>query len=65
MVLNALAKQLPINIERNLLRIILAVGPKDADINPTVTGIIDTGDTLTAGYMSYILGICDKYPSLV
>ena len=65
LVLNAQAKQLPINIERDLPHIMLPIGPEDADINPTITGILDTGATLTAGYMPYILGICEKYPSLV
>ena len=65
LVLNAQAKQLPINIERDLPHIMLSIGPEDADINPTITGILDTGATLTAGYMPYILGICEKYPSLV
>ena len=65
LVLNAQANQLPINIERDLSHILLPIGPEGADINPTITGILDTGATLTAGYMPYILGIYEKYPLLV
>lgn len=38
LVLNAQAKQLPINIEWGLPHIMLPIGPEDADINPTITG---------------------------
>ena len=64
MVLNTQAKHLPNNIERELPHIILSIGTEDDDINSTINGILDTDVTLIAGYFAYILGICDKYPSI-
>ena len=63
--LSASANILPIKIERELPHIMLPLGTEDADFHPNIVGILDTGASLTAGYMGYILGICENYPSLV
>ena len=43
----------------------LPIGTEDAIVNPTITGILDTGANLTAGYMPYILDIAERCPELV
>ena len=63
--LSASANILPIKIERELPHIMLPLETEDADFHPNIVGILDTGASLTAGYMGYILGICENYPSLV
>lgn len=63
--LSASADILPIKIEPESPHIVLPLGTKDADFHPNIVGILDTGASLTVGYMGYILGICENYPSLV
>ena len=60
MVLLAQVKHLSINIKQALPHIMLPIGTEDASIYPTITGIIDKRASLTAGYVAYILGICEK-----
>ena len=56
---------LPIALHPNLPHIRLLLGESDAQFNPAIMGILDTGATLTIGYYAYILGICKAFPHLV
>jgi hypothetical protein len=56
---------LPISLHPELPHIRIQLGEPDADFNPALLGVLDTGATLTVGYHNYVLGICESYPQLV